>query len=92
MNTDGPIKFKSVVRRSKPFLDNLGRATIRSIVQDQFQVSDMFATCLTCRNIQTDTPSGQPWCKLYQAFPPLHVLVNSCGEGYDDYDDIPFHL
>ena len=92
MNTD-KVQFKSRVRRSRTFLENLGRETIRNIVQTQFQVSDVFASCLTCRNIEIREPhNGGPWCKRYQDYPPLHVLVNSCGEGYDDIDDIPFHL
>jgi len=58
------------------------------IMRERFAREDIYASCLTCIHV-ADAPSGQTFCKKYQQFPPLHVLVNSCSEGYEDNQDIP---
>lgn len=60
--------------------------SFRAMINEQLKVTDVFATCVTCRNFQ----GNNYWCKKYQQYPPPHVIANSCIIGYDDIDEIPF--
>jgi len=58
--------------------------------------SDLYASCLTCHHVDDKNPNPQPgnmgqeiFCKKYQSYPPLHIIVDGC-EGYADNDEIPY--
>lgn len=57
------------------------------IIRERFAREDIYASCLTCRNMDA-TNRYNPICKKFNATPPIDILVNSCSE-YDDHDDIP---
>jgi hypothetical protein len=88
--TDERLHHRFIIRTVNGEL-NLLAGDIVGRIRERFAREDIYASCLTCRHMQTDTPSGQPFCKKWNLPPPLEVLVNSCGsEGYEDIDDIPF--
>lgn len=84
------IKAKSALRVAGTL--KFGHGMIRQVLQEQFAVQELYATCLTCRNFQNHGTDAviEPFCTKYREPIPLHVIVNSCIEGYDDIDDIPF--
>lgn len=83
-------KSKFIIRTANGELNLLVGAFV-GIIRDRFAREDIYASCLTCRHMQDDSPNKQPFCTKWKANPPLEVLVNSCGtEGYDDREDIPF--
>lgn len=89
---------KLIIRHANGSL-NLIAGDITKGLGERFEREDVYASCFTCLNMQDQ--SGQHsrdgkqeqsfYCKRWNAYPPLKVLVNSCGtEGYEDNDDIPF--
>lgn len=60
--------------------------SFRGFISEQVKVSDVFASCATCRSF--DAP--RYFCKKYNQHPPVEVIVNSCIIGYDDRDEIPY--
>lgn len=69
---------------------NLLSGEIVKVIRARFAREDIYASCLTCKNMYTGHP-GVNYCTKYQTTPPLTILVNSCGiEGYDDVADIPY--
>jgi len=71
-----------------------GNLTLSASIQKEIRVSDTFASCINCLNSRKDKDPTNGveaiFCKKYKQYPPLDVVVNSCIEGYDDIDEIPF--
>jgi len=85
---------KLIIRTANGAL-NLLSGEIVKVLKDKFEREDFYASCYTCSHSENQNMLYQDkkvpitYCKKYQAYPPLQILVNSC-EGYDDNDDIPF--
>lgn len=57
--------------------------------------ADIFASCISCTHHKIHIAQMEPrvevlYCTLFEVFPPPHIIVDSCGDKYDDDDDIPF--
>lgn len=57
--------------------------------------AELFPSCMTCAHFE-DQPAVNGsdyqsfYCRRYQRFPPVDIIINSCGVGYEDNDEIPY--
>lgn len=78
-------KFKPILRKeaSIDFHYSLIQAAYRAIEKPTIFP---FQSCINCEFFTENTS----YCRKYNSRPPPRVIVFSCGEGYEDNQDIPF--